>query len=119
MGRTLLAVSGTLQDGFELRGNLDLEGVPAILLGSAVVKGVRAYLDIKDPGCREYRAPPENARVNPANVVTGDPTMANLYAVYIVDERVVLKALLGEPRYLSIAPDAVRIGEQEIHALLP
>ena len=46
--RTLLAVSGTLQDGFELRANLDAPGCAALLVGSAVVRGVRAFLDIKD-----------------------------------------------------------------------
>ena len=63
----------------------------------------------------EHRPPPELARVNPANVVTGDYTDANLYAVYLVHEAVVLKALLGEPRYLSIAPDAVRIDLEAAH----
>ena len=107
--RTLLAVSGTLQCGFELRANMDHPDQPAILVGSAVVRGVRAYLDVKEAGCREHRPAPEKARVNPANVVTGDRNDANLYAVYLVHEAVVLKALLGEPRYLAIAPDAVRI----------
>ena len=110
MKRTLLAVSGTLQCGFELRANLDHPEWTAVLVGSAVVRGVRAHLDIKEPGCREHRASADgHARVNPANVVTGDPTDANLYAVYLVHEAVVLKALLGEPRYLAIAPDAVRL----------
>jgi len=104
---TLLAVSGTLQDGFELRGNMDHPSMRAVLIGDAVVCGVKAHLDIKDAGCREYDA--QRARVNPANVVTGDEHDTNLYAVYLVHEEVVLKALLGEPRYLAIAPDAVRV----------
>ena len=106
--RTLLAVSGTLQDGFELRANLDAPGCAALLVGSAVVRGVRAFLDIKEEGAREH-AGASPARVNPANVVTGNMAHANLYAVYLVHESVVLKALLGEPRYLAIAPDAVRL----------
>ena len=96
--RCLLAVSGTLQEGFELRKNLDYPGAPAVFIGDAVVRGVKAHLDIKDPGCREYAAPPSRARVNPACVVTGDRADANLYAVYLVDERAVLRALIGEPR---------------------
>ena len=90
--RALLAVSGTLQEGFELRKNLDYPGAPAVFIGDAVVRGVKAHLDIKDPGCREYAAPPSRARVNPACVVTGDRADANLYAVYLVDERGVARA---------------------------
>ena len=60
--RTLLAVSGTLQEGFELRANLDHPEAPAVFIGEGVVRGVKAYLDIKEPGCREYRPPPERPR---------------------------------------------------------
>jgi nicotinamidase-related amidase len=93
---TLLAVSGTLQCGFELRANLDHPEMAAVLIGAAVVRGVKAYLDIKEAGCREHRAPPELARVNPANVVTGARSDANLYAVYLVHEAVVTSALIGK-----------------------
>jgi len=48
-------------------------------------------------------------RVNPAMVLTGNAKDANLYSIYLVDERACLGALLGEPRYLSMAPDALRI----------
>mgnify|MGYP006138305131 CR=1 FL=1 len=109
MPQVLLAVSGTLQDGFELRKNLDVPGAPAVLIGDAVVRGVRAHLDIKNEGAREWVGPPAFARVNPACVVTGDERDANLYAVYLVDERAVLRALIGEPRYLAIAPDCARV----------
>ena len=85
------------------------------VIGSAVIRGVKAHLDVKEAGCREHRPEPERARVNPANVVTGNPTDVNLYAVYLVHEAVVLKALLGEPRYLSIAPDAVRVDLEAKH----
>jgi len=103
--RTLLAVSGTLQDGFELRGNLDHPACAALLVGGAVCRGVKAYLDVKEPGCREHRAARDGAaRVNPANVVTGDRADANLYALYLVHEAVVLKALLGEPPALIWFP---------------
>ena len=47
----------------------------------------QAYLDVKEEGCREHRGASDGAaRVNPANVVTGDRRDANLYAVYLVHE---------------------------------
>jgi hypothetical protein len=47
----------------------------------------QAYLDVKEEGCREHRGVSDGAaRVNPANVVTGDRRDANLYAVYLVHE---------------------------------
>ena len=47
----------------------------------------QAYLDVKEEGCREHRCASDGAaRVNPANVVTGDRRDANLYAVYLVHE---------------------------------
>ncbi|KAG8468429.1 hypothetical protein KFE25_013512 [Diacronema lutheri] len=107
--RVFLAVSGTLQDGFELRANLDHAQTPAVLVGAAVVRGVKAYVDVKEHGCREHIPPPAAARCNPACVVTGERADANLYHLYLVDERAVLRALLGEPRYLAIAPDCVRV----------
>ena len=36
-------------------------------------------------------------------------TPANQYALYLVDERACLNALLGEPRLLTMTPDAVRL----------
>ena len=52
--RCILAVSGTLQEGFPLRKNLDAPGAPAVHLGSGLVRGVRSYLDVKERGCREF-----------------------------------------------------------------
>ena len=54
--RVLLAVSGTLQDGFELRGNLDHPEAEALLVGSAVCRGVKVawvafFLQPMCPGC--------------------------------------------------------------------
>jgi len=125
--RVIIAVSGTIQCGFELRSNIDYKGcsnnhtgnddnaegvqeetVKAIFLGYAVVRGVKMYFDIKDTMAREYD-PETPHRVNPAMVLTGDPFDANQYALYLVDERACLQALLGEPRMLTMAPDAVRI----------
>jgi len=110
--RVLVAVSGTIQDGFELRKNIDYRAdgvcVEALLIGYAVVRGVKMFFDIKDSGCREYD--PQTAhRVNPAMVLTGNSLDANQYALYLVDERACLNALLGEPRLLTMVPDAVRI----------
>ena len=54
--RVLLAVSGTLQDGFELRGNLDHPEAAALLVGSAVCRGVKVawmpfFLQPMCPAC--------------------------------------------------------------------
>ncbi len=100
--RCILAVSGTLQEGFPLRKNLDAPGAPAVHLGSGLVRGVRSYLDVKERGCRE-----EDNAPNPACVVTGDAADGNVYELYLVDGAACLGALLGEPRYLAMAPDAV------------
>ena len=54
--RRLLAVSGTLQDGFTLRENLDgvREEDKAVFIGFALVRGVKMYFDVKPEGCREH-----------------------------------------------------------------
>jgi len=112
--RVLVAVSGTIQDGFELRKNIDYteadgSKVKALLIGYGVVRGVKMFFDVKDAACREYDIANSPHRVNPAMVLTGNRQDANQYAVYLVDERACLVALLGEPRYLTMTPDAVRI----------
>src|SRR5262245_16688676 len=52
----IVAVSGTLEEGFPLRPNLDfvspLERVDAVFLGHALIRGLRAHLDMKDPSSR-------------------------------------------------------------------
>ena len=102
--RCILAVSGTLQEGFPLRKNLDAPGKPAVHLGSGLVRGVRSYLDVKERGCREFGNAP-----NPACVVTGRESDGNVYELYLVDGEACVAALLGEPRYLAMAPDAVAL----------
>jgi hypothetical protein len=115
----LIGVSGTLQDGFPLRDRLDYTSpspcndtapgdenkhVPAILIGKALVRGFKAYLDIKEPEWREFREdPPQvpNAVVMP----TGCHEHANIYWIYAVDSRQVNHILAGEPRFLSISPN--------------
>jgi hypothetical protein len=106
----ILAVSGTLEEGFPLRKNLDYDGPPSVnatFLGKALVRGHKCFLDIKNPGWREYADHDEGVlkTVNPAIVPTGCDEHANRYSIYAVDSRQVLAALAGEPRFLSIAPD--------------
>ena len=109
----LLAVSGTLEEGFELRKNMDYRPfgddgpgrVNATFLGKALVRGYKSFLDIKDPGWREYKDDSDLKTVNPALVPTGCDEHANRYAIYAVDSRQAINALAGEPRFLSIAPD--------------
>eukprot|EP01050_Picozoa_sp_SAG11_P017342 SAG11_NODE_2490_length_3294_cov_3.906416_3_plen_136_part_00 len=48
------AITGTLQEGFWLRQNLDHGGVPARFVGWALCRGLKAYLDVKEPGSREW-----------------------------------------------------------------
>ena len=86
--RCILAVSGTLQEGFPLRKNLDAPGAPAVHLGSGLVRGVRSYLDVKERGCREFGNAP-----NPACVVTGRESDGNVYELYLVDGAACLGAL--------------------------
>jgi len=112
----LLALSGTLEDGFELRGNLDfwpnrattkdnVGRINATFLGKALVRGYKAYLDIKNPTWREYKDAPAIATVNPAIFPSGCDEHANQYTVWLVDARQLINALAGEPRFLSICPD--------------
>lgn len=113
----LVAVSGTLEEGFPLRPNLDyvspIERVPAVFLGRALIRGLRAYLDMKDPDSRESKAPPELNPVNPALVPSGDALDANISSIYLVDRRQAARALLNEPRFLSMTPDLAKV---DVHA---
>lgn len=116
----LVAVSGTLEEGFALRPNLDFiseinEGNKAVLgifLGHALVRGVKAFLDIKDPNSREFAASGNNP-INPGLVASGNNNDANISSLYFVDRRQAARALLREPRYLSMVPD---LGKVEIDA---
>lgn len=109
----MVAVSGTLEEGFPLRPNLDfvspLERVNAVFLGHALIRGLRAHLDMKDPSSREFKAPPDRAPVNPALIPTGDAQDANISSIYLVDRREAAKALLNEPRFLSMVPDLAKV----------
>ena len=114
--RVLLAVSGTLQDGYVLRRNLDADGAPARFVGWALVRGVRLYIDTKAHAqCREHvpvTASGRQQNVNPAAVCTGDARDANVYAVYAVSEAAALRALIGEPRCLGMTPDTALVDLQ-------
>jgi hypothetical protein len=109
----MVAVSGTLEEGFPLRPNLDyvspLDRVPAVFLGHALIRGLRAHLDMKDPSSREYKAPPDAAPVNPALIASGDDRDANISSIYLVDRRQAVRALLNEPRFLSMTPDLAKV----------
>jgi hypothetical protein len=95
--------------------------VPAIFIGKALVRGFKAYLDVKDAGWREHVpmsekdngensdssfVPPPPQVPNAVVVATGCHEHANLYHVYAVDSRQVAHVLGDEPRFLGIAPDA-------------
>jgi hypothetical protein len=109
----MLAVSGTLEDGFPLRPNLNFvsptEQVNAVFLGHALIRGLKAKLDMKDPTSREYKAAPDLAPVNPALVPSGDLQDANISSIYLVDRRQAARALLNEPRFLSMTPDLAKV----------
>jgi hypothetical protein len=109
----MVAVSGTLEEGFPLRPNLNFvsptERVNAVFLGRALIRGLRAHLDMKDPSSREYKAPPELAPVNPALIPSGDDQDANISSIYLVDRRQAVRALLNEPRFLSMTPDLAKV----------
>ncbi|CAM9286802.1 unnamed protein product [Choristocarpus tenellus] len=106
----LVGVSGGLQEGFPARKYLDyrhgMEGeVKASLIGNALVRGYKAYLDVKQEGWREYIPEPGQPLVNPVVIPSGCDEHANIYAIYAVDERQLIHALNTEPRLLSMSPD--------------
>lgn len=109
-----IAVSGSLQDGFPLRKNLDYydketnETTHALFLGWGLVRGLKSYFDIKTAPYREHMRT-GFARINPGMIATGNPKHANVYAIYLIDVRAGVNALLGEPRYLGMVPDFAQI----------
>lgn len=109
----MVAVSGTLEEGFPLRPNLSYvsptERVDAVFLGHALIRGLRAYLDMKDPASRESKAPPDLNPVNPGLIPSGDDMDANISSIYLVDRRQAARALLNEPRFLSMTPDLAKV----------
>jgi hypothetical protein len=113
----MLAVTGTLQDGFSMRRNLNWtspttgETVDAVFVGWGLCRGLKAYLDVKEPGSREYDNPHVDGvpYINPACVATGNPLHANVYAVFLVHRDAAFHSLCNLPRYLAMSSDMVRI----------
>lgn len=113
----MLAVTGTLQDGFSMRQNLNWtspttgETVDAIFVGWGLCRGLKAYLDVKEPGCREYDNPHVDGvpYMNPACVATGNRLHANVYAVFLVHRQAAFHSLCNLPRYLAMSSDMVRV----------
>ena len=109
--RRLFAVSGTLQNGFQLRKNLDFGGIDAIFVGHALVVGVKMYFDVKPTGCREHISDNNEKRpnMNPCLLCTNDLNDGNVYHIFAVTETALCEALCNEPRYLGVTPDCVKI----------
>ncbi len=128
----IVAVSGTLEEGFPLRKNLDFEPgtenqILSTFLGKALVRGLRAHLDVKGPGWREFKIFDKAGclaglnsdpslddvskckSINPGMVASGDWNDANIYSVYLIDRRQAVRALLNEPRFLSMTPDLAMV----------
>ena len=112
-----LGVSGGLQDGFPDHVKLDYQHgqsgeVQAILIGRALVRGTKAFLDVMQNGWRQYTAEPDQPLINSNVIVSGCAEHANEYWVYAVDTRQVLMVLNNEPRFLSITPDTALVDLQ-------
>lgn len=107
----LLGVSGGLQDGFPEHPKMDYrnekknETVPAVFVGRGLVRGYKAYLDVMEPGWRQYVNEPDQPLINCNVIPTGCWHHANEYWMYLVDSRQFIAILMNEPRFLSIAPD--------------
>jgi hypothetical protein len=117
-----IAVSGGLQEGFPDHAKMDYypsekdrggggendggEGVvKAVFVGRALIRGCKAYLDVMEPGWRQYTPEPDQPLINSVVMVTGCYEHANQYWVYLVDARQFLSILSHEPRFLAITPD--------------
>jgi hypothetical protein len=112
-----------LQDGFPLHNRLDYQDsdarttTKAIYVGKALVRGYKAYLDIKDEGWREYQSDLHHhhdhdstnnniiPNLNDVVIPSGCWEHANIYWVYLIDSRQVMSILLHEPQFLSITHD--------------
>lgn len=110
----VIGVSGGLQDGFPDHVKTDYRSgepdeVKAILLGRALVRGTKAYLDVMQPGWRQYTPEPDQPLINSVNLVSGCAEHANQYWIYAVDSRQALSILNHEPRFLSVTPDTAMV----------
>lgn len=110
----LVGVSGGLQDGFPERHKMDYhyekeDEVKAILVGKALVRGYKAFLDVMQAGWRQYIDEPEQPLINSNVFASGCYEHANEYWVYLIDSRQVVAVLNHEPRFLSITADTGQI----------
>jgi hypothetical protein len=106
----IVGVSGGLQDGFPERSKMDYhpgqdDAVPALFLGKGLVRGYKAFLDVMQPGWRQYIEEPGQPLINSNVFPTGCYEHANEYWIYLIDARQVMAVLNNEPRFLSITPD--------------
>jgi len=109
----LIGVSGGLQEGFPAHSKLHYEKegeqkVKALFLGRGLVRGYKAFLDVMEPGWREYldsEDPNQQPVINSNVFASGCYEHANEYWLYLVDSRQTLAVLMNEPRFLSITPD--------------
>jgi hypothetical protein len=76
--------------------------------GWGLIRGLKSYFDVKTLNCREH-VTLGAAAINPCMIPTGNRLHANVYAIYLIDTRATIQALLGEPRYLGIVPDFAKI----------
>ena len=110
-----VGVSGGLQDGFPDHTKMDYrqgeELVEAIYLGRGLVRGTKAFLDVMEPGYRQYvpRSSAAQPLINSVVMVSGCQEHANQYWIYAVDSRQFVTILNNEPRFLSITPDAALV----------
>lgn len=110
----IVGVSGGLQDGFPERPKMDYhhdleDEVKAIYLGKALVRGYKAFLDVMQPGWRQYVEEPGQPLINSNVFASGCYEHANEYWVYLIDSRQVMAVLNNEPRFLSITPDTGKV----------
>ena len=110
----IVGVSGGLQDGFPERFKMDYhhgleDEVKAIFVGTALVRGYKAFLDVMQPGWRQYVEEPGQPYINSNVFASGCYEHANEYWVYFIDSRQVMAVLNNEPRFLSITPDTGQV----------
>lgn len=87
----------------------EVDEVTAIYIGRALVRGTKSFLDVMEPGWRQYTPEPEQPLINSVNIVSGCYEHANQYWIYLVDSRQALSVLNNEPRFLSITPDTALV----------
>jgi hypothetical protein len=110
----IIGVSGGLQDGFPERPKMNYhqgleDETKAIYVGRALVRGYKAFLDVMQPGWRQYVEEPGQPLINSNVFASGCREHANEYWVYLVDARQVMAVLNNEPRFLGITPDTGQV----------